>query len=281
MFFSDLNPWRELLAQEAAGLVRGALIFACLAMWLHRKDLRSLITRAMPRSLRFNILSVVFDTVLILTPVAYASASTQHFLQDRGLVLLDGQLFSSLPYSVVALLAVFLGDFIGYLRHRLEHSRLLWPAHVMHHSDTDMHWLTLHRFHPLNRLTTVIIDSSALVALGFPPWAIVFNGLFRHYYGMFIHANVPWTYGRLGAIFVSPAMHRWHHVREGLGVGSNFATVFCIFDRAFGTFHLPGPCYERLGVPDVDNDAFLRQLALPVTRLLALMLRRTELRRSA
>ncbi|WP_430392093.1 sterol desaturase family protein [Dyella sp. 20L07] len=157
------------------------------------------------------------------------------------------------------------GDLIAYFRHRFEHSRLLWPSHVMHHSDTDMNWTTVYRFHPINRLSTVLIDFGGLAILGFPPYVIAINAVFRSYYGVFVHANLPWTLGWLGKIFVSPAMHRWHHVLEGEGVGSNFASVFSFIDRAFGTYYVPGPCDRPLGVPGVvDGDAFGGQLVLPI-----------------
>ena len=73
-------------------------------------------------------------------------------------------------------------------------------------------------------------------------WAAVANSLVRNYYGYFIHADLPWTYGRLGKVFVSPSMHQWHHAKDIKYAGTNFATVFSIFDRVFGTFALPGPC---------------------------------------
>ncbi len=71
---------------------------------------------------------------------------------------------------------------------------------MIHHSDTDMTWLTLSRFHPINRITTALIDTFFLALLGFPTWALVANNLVRHYYGEFIHADLPWTYGRFGTL---------------------------------------------------------------------------------
>lgn len=170
-----------------------------------------------------------------------------------------------MPDALVLFLTIFLADMVGYFRHRLEHTRLLWPSHVLHHSDADMTWMAIYRFHPINRLTTSVIDSGALFVVGFPAWAIAINYLVRHYYGAFIHANLPWTYGWLGKVFVSPAMHRWHHVREGQGVGSNFATVFSVFDLLFKTYYVPGPCNVPLGVNGINDQSYLSQLLLPVT----------------
>lgn len=276
MYPSSLDQWWSHLAQAATGFFQAAAVFACLALWLHRNDLRGALTKARPKSLRFNLLVLGFDTVLVLAPLAYLSTVLQQFLSANGLVLLDGAPLAELHPAVVVLLAVLFGDFIAYFRHRMEHSRVLWTSHVMHHSDTAMNWTTVYRFHPINRLTTVLVDYGGLIALGFPPYAVAINGLFRSYYGMFVHIDVPWTFGRLGGIFVSPAMHRWHHVRDGEGVGSNFGSILAVFDRMFGTYHLPGPCDQPLGVTDADDDAFLQQLALPATRLAAFVAERVK-----
>ena len=159
---------------------------------------------------------------------------------------------------------VFLGDFFSYWRHRLEHTRLLWPAHAIHHSDTEMTWLTLGRFHPIDRAVTAAVDIALLALLGFPTWALVFNEIVRHYYGEFIHADFPWTYGPLGRVFVSPVMHRWHHARDVVGAGSNFATVFSVFDQAFRTYHVPGLCTVPLGVTDDIAPGLMGQLRFPL-----------------
>jgi sterol desaturase/sphingolipid hydroxylase (fatty acid hydroxylase superfamily) len=126
----------------------------------------------------------------------------------------------------------------------------MWPAHAVHHSDTEMTWLSLERFHPINRLTTFGIDASALLVLGLPPYAVVANSLIRHYYGYFIHADLPWTYGKWNILLVSPAMHRWHHSADEVAYDSNFATVFGLWDWAFGTHYVPGLCKGPLGVTD-------------------------------
>jgi sterol desaturase/sphingolipid hydroxylase (fatty acid hydroxylase superfamily) len=81
-----------------------------------------------------------------------------------------------------------------------------------------MTWFALVRFHPINRLSTFVIDNSFLLLLGFPAYGLVINA-----YGFFIHADLPWTYGRLDKIFVSPVMHRWHHSIDTVPYQTNFA----------------------------------------------------------
>jgi sterol desaturase/sphingolipid hydroxylase (fatty acid hydroxylase superfamily) len=165
---------------------------------------------------------------------------------------------------IVGFAALFLGDFIGYWRHRLEHSPLLWPSHAVHHSDTEMTWLAIARFHPINRLTTVAIDAAFILWMGLPPYAVLVNSLVRHYYGAFIHADLPWTYGWLAKAIVSPAMHRWHHAKDRQAYNTNYATVFSLFDLAFGTYRVPGPCNGPLGVPEAIGAGFVGQMVHPL-----------------
>jgi len=113
-----------------------------------------------------------------------------------------------------------------------------------------MSWLTIERFHPVENWVTFIVDNALLALLGFPDWALIANNAFRHYYGYLIHADVPWTFGRGAMLMVSPVMHQWHHAKDVEGAGSNFVTVFSVFDRAFGTYYVPGRCNVPLGVTE-------------------------------
>lgn len=248
------------LAATVRGLWTPALALLGLALWLNRREPRAVLAMLRPASLRVNATAFAVDALLIAGPMALLTAWL--FLNTPKLPL--QAFWAGLPEAVTLIAAVFVGDFIAYWRHRLEHSRILWPSHVLHHSDTAMNWTTVYRFHPINRLTTVFFDFGLLLAAGFPAGAAATNAVFRHFYGIFIHINQPWTLGPLRHVLVSPAMHRWHHVKEGAGVGCNFASVFSVFDRLLGTYYVPGPCNSPLGVPDVNHQSYWSQLWLPV-----------------
>lgn len=210
------------------------------------------------RSSIFNFGCVLINLVVTL-PLITA-------LQNNLLAYIPnffGELWANTDTVVVIFFAVFFGDLIGYWRHRLEHSRLIWPAHATHHSDEYMTWLTLERFHPINYLTTFLIDTSILTLLGFPAYAVVANNMIRHYYGYFIHADLPWRYGMLGKIFVTPTMHRWHHAKDRAAHNTNFATVFSVFDRAFGTYRVPSKCNVPLGVSHKLGSSIIDQMLYP------------------
>lgn len=253
---------QALLDSFLSVLMLGALML-CFSLWINRLQLGSIFQALRVRSVGFNFLVCAFDIIFFLVPVAV--------IVDFGVgagAAFGMKLFLPGPMTwwgvgLCGLVAIFVGDFVAYWRHRLEHLGWFWKAHVMHHSDRHMNWTTIYRFHPINRITTTVVDGAVIALVGFPWWAVALNAMVRHYYGAFVHINQPWTLGWLGRIFVSPAMHRWHHVLEGEGVGKNFASVFSIFDRAFGTYYCPGACDVELGVPGVGDGELVRQYLLP------------------
>jgi len=185
--------WLTPLFNEIPTLAVAALFFLLLALVVNRGNLRQTLARLLPRGLKVNLAVYALDILIVAGPLGYLLKQLSLFIAGHGFTIFDEASLASLPAPLLLLLTVFVGDGISYFRHRLEHSRLLWPAHVLHHSDDDMSWFTVFRFHPLNRLSTTVIDIGLLLALGIPGWAIAANLLIRHYYGMFIHAALPWT----------------------------------------------------------------------------------------
>lgn len=265
------NTWATLYT-ALSGLFWPALAFALIA--LAARGVAALrVARDAAREVRINLALLVFDIIFITPLLVLLLGVAGLAIQHAALILVQPAQWAALPVWFVGFLAIFAGDFIGYWRHRLEHTAALWPGHAIHHSDTAMTWTTGLRFHPLNRLSTALIDTSCLTLLGLPIWALALNNLVRHHYGLFVHMDLPWTYGPLGRVFVSPAMHRWHHIRDANGAGVNFATIFSVFDQAFGTYHLPGPCTAPLGVRDEIGRGVLAQLLWPAKALYALAAR--------
>jgi sterol desaturase/sphingolipid hydroxylase (fatty acid hydroxylase superfamily) len=241
--------WRSYLGDIGRGgaeLAALALWFFALA-WVVKRERALADARAAAGETRINLILHVVDALAVTPLVAVLSGWITVLMREHGLVLASQPLWTLLGLGGTGLAALFVGDFVGYWRHRLQHLPWLWPAHAVHHSDTRLTWLTLSRMHPVDRLGTML-DLLALAALGFPAWAVGLTVFVRHYYGYFIHADLPWSYGKAGLILNTPVMHRWHHAREVTGSGSNFATVFSIFDRAFGTCYAPRPCDVPLGV---------------------------------
>lgn len=263
-----LPSWIELVRAAIDPMVHtvGVLLvlgvfFAGLA-WLVKGKRAFADARAAAGETRINLILSAIDQLAVSPTVTLLLAAAAASIQSHGLHLPTAAVWTRIGEWPTLLIAVVLGDFAGYWRHRLQHTPWLWPAHAIHHSDTRLTWFSLERTHPVDRLGTML-DIIFLTALGLPVWAVAANSFMRHYYGYFIHTDLPWTLGRFGWVLNSPAMHRWHHARDIEGSGSNFATVFSIFDRAFGTFYQPGPCDAPLGVREDMGKGALGQYLHP------------------
>jgi sterol desaturase/sphingolipid hydroxylase (fatty acid hydroxylase superfamily) len=171
------------------------------------------------------------------------------------------------PLWLQAIEMLVLGDVIGYVLHRTFHGRRLWRFHAVHHSSTELDWLSAVRVHPVNewlpRLVTVVV----LVSLGFSSLAIAAYVPALALYAILLHANVRWSFGWIGHVIASPLFHRWHHAAEEEALGKNFAGLFPWIDRLGGTYHLPPDRVpERFGVTgDPVPSGLWRQLTYPLS----------------
>src|SRR5690606_20796410 len=144
--------WVDVLPDVIYELFLIALLFFLLALLVKGKRAFSDVLAALPNG-TFNLSLMSFNAIII-PPLTSALAI---YIPPYEISPYLTSVWDKLPALVVIFAAIFIGDFIGYWRHRLEHSRLLWPSHSIHHSDDKMTWLTLHRFHPINRISTYII----------------------------------------------------------------------------------------------------------------------------
>jgi sterol desaturase/sphingolipid hydroxylase (fatty acid hydroxylase superfamily) len=131
-------------------------------------------------------------------------------------------------FVVLAVLAIDAMDWLAHLaNHRLNP---LWRLHAVHHSQEELSILTTYRTHPLVHVTFLLSaipvlaveDNTATPAVVLTVYACL---------GALPHANVRWTYGRVGRIMISPAYHRIHHSATGR-LDINLGTVFAIWDAA-------------------------------------------------
>ncbi len=130
-----------------------------------------------------------------------------------------------------------LADLIFYWTHRWFHTTRLWPFHAVHHSGTELDWLSAMRFHPVNDTLTRLCQAMPLDLLGFSPVAILGMVPIVVVFIVVTHANVPWTWGPLRHVIVSPVYHQWHHSCEAKAIDKNFAGVLVVWDRLFGTHY--------------------------------------------
>jgi sterol desaturase/sphingolipid hydroxylase (fatty acid hydroxylase superfamily) len=177
----------------------------------------------------------------------------------------SGRALAGQPLWLQVVEVLLLGDLIGYASHRLFHGRRLWRFHAVHHSSREVDWLSSTRLHPVNDVGMRLAQVVPFVLLGFNPLVVAGYAPFLTFHALLLHANVPWTFGRLRYVISSPAFHRWHHTTQAEGLDKNFAGLFPFIDMAFGTFYMPGGRQpERFGVlGDPVPETLMAQLVYP------------------
>lgn len=232
-----MGPYLTIARDVAATLLPVAAVFVALALATKRGGAIAAALRCRRESAT-NLGLVVVNYILLapvmLVPVLAVRAALP---VPAGLA----GLWSAVPEVLLLALAILLIEFAAYWRHRIEHQPGLWRFHATHHADEELHWLSVLRKHPVSKFLEMLADSLPVLLLGFPAWSIVAAQLIRSWWGYFIHADVPWTLGRAGAILMSPAAHRLHHIRDETLMGSNYGNMLTLWDRLFGTWRDPAP----------------------------------------
>lgn len=156
------------------------------------------------------------------------------------------------------LLYLLLFDFVDYAYHRLQHSvGWWWQLHALHHSQRQMTLWTDNRNHLLDSLLRDSVFVLLALVVGVPPGQFVALVAVTQLVESLSHANVRLDFGPLRGWLVSPQYHRLHHAigieHESAGRGSlggrNFAVLFPLWDRLFGTACFDAPV-QPTGIRD-------------------------------
>jgi sterol desaturase/sphingolipid hydroxylase (fatty acid hydroxylase superfamily) len=146
----------------------------------------------------------------------------------------------------VLALCFVLDDLRYYWVHRFGHRiRWVWASHVNHHSSQHYNLTTALRQTWTGTFTFMMVVRAPLILAGFHPAMVLFCGGLNLVYQFWIHTE---AIGRLPrwveAVMNTPSHHRVHHGRNARYLDANYAGVFIVWDRLFGTF-VPERADER------------------------------------
>ena len=145
-----------------------------------------------------------------------------------------------LPIWVQAILMVLVVDLLRYWLHRAAHENAtLWRLHSVHHSVEHLYWLNTGRFHPLEKVLQMSLDSLPFLLMGVDARVLALYYIAYATNGFFQHCNIRVEYGFLNYIVGSAETHRWHHSREPRESNANYGNTVIIWDVLFGTWFLP------------------------------------------
>ncbi|MET0307549.1 MAG: sterol desaturase family protein [Sphingomonas sp.] len=181
-------------------------------------------------------------------------------------------------------------EFAYWLDHWLMHRvPLLWRFHKVHHQAESLSLFTNGRVHPVetigfyNLLALVMGLTAALLdrLLGAAqPWTIGGTNALIMLSAVTIthlqHSHLWFGFGpRWGRVLLGPAHHQIHHSADPAHFNRNLGSSLALFDRLFGSFHMPETQRERLkfGVEDGERNphglraALFAPLLPPIDRL--------------
>lgn len=213
--------------------------------------------------------SLVGDTVTnFITAAAFAVIT---FVLLAGLYLTA--YFSAAQFALfdipvnwaTVLVCIVLADLAYYWEHRFLHRvNAGWATHSVHHSSPFFNISVAYRFGPLDGLWPIFFHIP-LVLLGFNPFVVLFSEMFVLAFQTFLHTEAIKRLPRpIEWIFNTPSHHRVHHASNEKYLDANYAGMFIVWDRMFGTFakEEETPVYGLVKpIPEINSP--LRFLASP------------------
>ena len=135
-------------------------------------------------------------------------------------------------------LCFVLDDLAYYWFHRMAHRvRWFWASHVNHHSSQHYNLSTALRQTWTGFIAVSFIFRLPLALVGFPTAMILICGAFNLIYQFWFHTEAINRMPRwFEAVMNTPSHHRVHHATNPVYLDRNYAGVFIIWDKMFGTF---------------------------------------------
>jgi sterol desaturase/sphingolipid hydroxylase (fatty acid hydroxylase superfamily) len=164
--------------------------------------------------------------------------------------------FDTMPIWAQILWGIAFHDFLLYWWHRFEHETgdsFLWRLHLGHHAPARLSLLSGARAHTFDLMSLIValfitrsmgLSNEAMFWVMFHPTAL----------GAFHHCNLDMRLGIFNYVFPGPEFHRAHH-RTEIDLALNYASVFPLWDWAFGTLVPSAPADSTVfGVSYINDE---------------------------
>ena len=209
-------------------------------------------------------LAIPLFVLLVLAEMAIARRHARHRYEPRDTLtslmlgfgstiagLLTGGLVIALaltlqPYALLDIgwawwawpLCFVLDDLAYYWFHRTAHRvRWFWASHVIHHSSQHYNLSTALRQTWTGFISLGFIFRLPLFLIGFEPAMVFFCAGLNLIYQFWIHTEAIGRMPRwFEGVMNTPSHHRVHHGTNPRYLDANYAGVFIIWDRMFGSF---------------------------------------------
>ncbi len=132
---------------------------------------------------------------------------------------------------------IILADLAYYWEHRFLHRNgFAWATHTVHHSSPEFNISVAYRHGPLDGFFPLFFHLP-LAVIGFNPLVIFLSEVLVQLYQTLLHTEAVKKLPRpIEAVMNTPSHHRVHHATNRQYLDKNYAGIFIIWDRMFGTF---------------------------------------------
>lgn len=194
------------------------------------------------------------------------------------------------PMLVLFTISMLLAyDISYYLYHNLQHRvPVLWELHKVHHSSEVMVGTTKDRVHPLDDIMNRVWDGLITgpvygfwLFFAFDPVELTILGINVYVLRNIImmdfvrHTHLKISFGKLiNNVILCPHYHQLHHSTNPKHFDKNFGLMLSIWDRMFGTLHIPEPDESflfGLGREGVEYQSTIGLYILPLRKIIRLL----------
>jgi sterol desaturase/sphingolipid hydroxylase (fatty acid hydroxylase superfamily) len=128
-------------------------------------------------------------------------------------------------------------DFASYWSHRFNHEiNVLWNRHFIHHSSEEFNLSCALRQPISNVLSIYFFLYIPLALIGVPAQVVAFLAPIHLFAQFWYHTRLIDKMGPLEYVLVTPSHHRVHHAINPEYIDRNYAAIFIVWDKLFGTF---------------------------------------------
>ena len=141
---------------------------------------------------------------------------------------------SNLWLYIIAFIGI---DFAGYWSHRFNHEiNLFWNRHIVHHSSEEFN-LSCALRQEISAIVGIYFFLYIPMALiGVPAQIVAITAPIHLFAQFWYHTRLIDRMGLLEHILVTPSHHRVHHAINEKYIDKNYAAIFIVWDKWFGTF---------------------------------------------
>lgn len=140
--------------------------------------------------------------------------------------------------SVWMYILAFIGlDFAGYWSHRFSHViNVFWNRHIVHHSSEEFNLSCALRQSISEFVAIFFFLYIPMAIIGIPAKVVMIVAPIHLFAQFWYHTRLIKRMGFLEHIIVTPSHHRVHHAINDEYLDKNFAQIFIVWDKWFGTF---------------------------------------------